>query len=205
EVEFIWRDLEVLGEVTNALEKRKTRIEDTGVMMKKRRTDPVSVKICEDLIKPFDVVPRGVKDLLSIINTLLACKLPVSVDISSKALHMFVNMSEADRECQLATHVTYILSETITWRCTTVNKSEDMLHIPIDLLIGNTLEMFRECLGILFNINRNQSDIELTTKDYYHPDFICKLKRAVVLKGEEKASVEDLNLALVIWSINFTE
>ncbi|CAG8641224.1 27147_t:CDS:2, partial [Dentiscutata erythropus] len=106
----MWRDLEVLGEVTNALGKRRLET-----------ADPISAKICGDLAKKFDTVPKG-------------------VDLD--------------------------------------------------------LEMFRECLGIPLDINRNRSDVELTTKGYYRPDLICRLKRAVVLKGEGKASAEDLNLAL---------
>ncbi|CAG8487665.1 9501_t:CDS:2 [Dentiscutata erythropus] len=119
DIKFMWRDLEVLGEATNALGKRKTQDGDTGttgIMIKRRRADPVSIKICGDLAKSFDMVPKVVEDLKSLIKAPLACKLPVSVNVGSKALSS--------------------------------------------------------------------------------PDLICRLKRAMVFKGEEKAGVEDLNLAL---------
>lgn len=41
-----------------------------------------------------------------------------------------------------------------------VYKSEDMMHMPLDLLIANTLELFRECNGIPLDIDRNKSDLD---------------------------------------------
>ncbi|KAF0529552.1 crinkler family protein [Gigaspora margarita] len=63
-----------------------------------------------------------------------------------------------------------------------------MLHMPLDLLITNTLELFKESVGIPLSIDRNKSDSGYTAKGYFRPDFVCKIKEALIFKGEEKAS-----------------
>ncbi|CAG8592215.1 28855_t:CDS:2 [Dentiscutata erythropus] len=50
-----------------------------------------------------------------------------------------------------------MLSETIPWKYNTINRSEDMMHI---LLIVNTLELFKKCLGefLPIDLDHNRSD-----------------------------------------------
>ncbi|CAH1758227.1 10052_t:CDS:1, partial [Entrophospora sp. SA101] len=74
----------------------------------------------------------------------------------------------------------------------------DMLHMPTDLLIGNTLQLFKENLGKALPIDHdwNRTDPGSTTKGSYWSDFLCWLKDTLILKGEEKASAKDFKMAL---------
>ncbi|CAG8692660.1 31198_t:CDS:2 [Gigaspora margarita] len=79
-------------------------------------------------------------------------------------------MNEEDRECQLASHITYVLNNVIPWW---------------------------ECNGIPLDIDRNKSDLGSTTKGYSRPDFVCRIKNAFILKREGKAdSVENFKMAI---------
>jgi len=51
----------------------------------------------------------------------------------------FIYTNEEDLESQLASHISYVLSDAIPWRYNTDNKLEDMMHMPIDLLITKKL------------------------------------------------------------------
>ncbi|CAG8749085.1 2360_t:CDS:2, partial [Gigaspora margarita] len=160
----------------------------SNTLIKERRADKITSKICRDLLKPFEPVPRKVEDLKVLINAPLACKLPVSANIHERRIQKFTYLDATDRDCQLASHISYILGEAIPWRFKEDSKSEDMLHMPLDLLITNTLELFKESVGIPLSIDRNKSDSGYTTKGYFRPDFVCRIKEALIFKGEEKSS-----------------
>jgi|SRR6266498_2310382 len=70
--------------------------------------------------------------------------------------------------------------------------------MPINLLITNTLELFKKILGeaLLIEIDRNRADLGSITRGLSRPDFLCWLKEALVLIGEEKAGAENLKMAL---------
>ena len=72
------------------------------------------------------------------------------------------------------------------------------MHIPLDLLVTNTLELFKENLGeeLLIVLDRNRADPGSVTKGSSRPDFLCWLKDVLVLIGEEKANSEDFETAL---------
>ncbi|CAG8611734.1 3813_t:CDS:2 [Gigaspora rosea] len=101
--------------------------------------DKITFQICEDLLEPFESVPKNVKDLKVLINALLTY-------------------------CQLATHISYILEEAILQCFKECSKSEDMFHMPMDLLITNIFELLRESVRISLSIDRNKSDSGYTTK-----------------------------------------
>ncbi len=69
-----------------------------------------------------------------------------------------------------------------------------MIHVPLDLM--SVIESFKEHLGLEINVDQNRSDFGLTTKGYYRPDFLCRMKNVLLFKGEEKANADQLQTAI---------
>lgn len=78
------------------------------------------------------------------------------------------------------------------------NKSESMLHYPIDAMIRVPLETFNKYIGeaLHIEIDRDKADSETTTIDSKWPDFLCWTKKLLLFKGEEKASSGEFNIAV---------
>ncbi|CAG8523862.1 17538_t:CDS:2, partial [Racocetra persica] len=70
----------------------------------------------------------------------------------NKFLKNYVYLDEEDCESELALYISYVLGNAILWYCNVISKSEDMMHMPIDLLIANMLELFKECLGTYLGV-----------------------------------------------------
>ncbi|CAG8773696.1 4423_t:CDS:1, partial [Gigaspora rosea] len=129
EADRLWAGAEVLGEITNKNTLGKRGRSDTGtagVSKKIRKADKISSKICADLLKPLESAPKNVEDLKVLINTPLACKLPVSTNINEMRIQKATYLDAEARNCQLATHIIYVLGEAIPWRFREGGKSEDM-------------------------------------------------------------------------------
>ena len=76
--------------------------------------------------------------------------------------------------------------------------TEDLLHGSVDELIRQVLlyvgEQARE-LKSLLTLDRNKTDPTSATIKDLRPDFMCWLKSALFLKGEEKSSVNEFESA----------
>jgi len=68
--------------------------------------------------------------------------------------------------------------------------------MPLDLMITSVIESFKEHLGLEINVDRNRSDFGSTTKGYYRPDFLCRMKNVLLFKGEEKVNADQLQTAI---------
>ncbi|GES96953.1 hypothetical protein RCL_jg4089.t1 [Rhizophagus clarus] len=78
------------------------------------------------------------------------------------------------------------------------NKSESMLHYPIDAMIRVPLETFNKYIGgaLQIEIDRDKADLGTTTIGTKRPDFLCWTKKLLLFKGEEKASSGEFNVAV---------
>ncbi|RIB16588.1 hypothetical protein C2G38_2189559 [Gigaspora rosea] len=104
--------------------------------------------ICNGLLQKFEVIPTQVNDLYSLINAPLLRKLPVTRD--EETLHAelseFVCTKEEERRSTIAVNISSALFSTID-RQFSGNKSESMLHYPLDSMIRVPLETFCRFLG----------------------------------------------------------
>ncbi|CAG8820873.1 16500_t:CDS:1, partial [Racocetra persica] len=66
-----------------------------------------SAKICNDLLKPFNTLPKKISNLSAFLKKPLACKLPVTINVNKFLKNIYFN--KENRESELALHINYIL------------------------------------------------------------------------------------------------
>ncbi|KAF0352000.1 crinkler family protein [Gigaspora margarita] len=177
--------------------KPSTVLQDITNIPSKRGHGDKTTEICHALLRPFNTVPKNAEDLPLLIKAPLERKLPVAAneEIKFPELQEFIFTCEEERRSDIAIHISGILNDNIKRRFKN-SMSEDMMHMPLDLLIMCILECFKEHLGedLPINLDRNRSDPG-STKRYGRPDFLCWVKDALLLKGEEKADTDQLDIA----------
>jgi len=139
-----------------------------------------------------------VDELLPLINEPLLRKLPVTSDegIIYPELSQYICTKEDERRSMLAKIISNVLCDTIDGQFLG-NKSESMLHYPLDSMIRIPLETFNRFLGnvLPIEIDRDDTDSGTTTIGTKRPDFLCWTKDLLLFKGEEKADANDMNIA----------
>ncbi|KAF0409183.1 crinkler family protein [Gigaspora margarita] len=177
--------------------KPSTVLQDITNISSKRDHSNKTTEICYALLRPFNTVPKNAEYLPLLIKALLERKLPVAAneEIKFSELQEFIFTCEVKRRSDMAIHISSILNDNIKQRFKN-SISEDMMHMPLDLLIICILECFKEHLGedLLINFDWNRSDLG-STKRYGQPDFLCWVKDALFYKGKEKADIDQLDIA----------
>ncbi|CAG8557062.1 5318_t:CDS:2, partial [Gigaspora margarita] len=144
--------------------------------------------ICKGLLQKFEIIPRKVCELQQLINAPLLRKLPVTSGEEKiyPELDEFVCTNDDERRSTIAKIISTVLCSTINRRFLG-NKSESMLHYPLDAMIMVPLETFNGFLG---------SDLPIEIDRAKRPDFLCWVKNLLIFKGEEKANANDLDMAI---------
>ncbi|GES88402.1 hypothetical protein RCL_jg5311.t1 [Rhizophagus clarus] len=156
-----------------------------------------SAKICGELIQRFEIIPTKAEELQSLINRQLLRKLPVTSDEEQiyPEIKDYVCTTENERRSTIAKNISSAFTIDMKF---SGNKSESMLHYPIDAMIRVPLETFNKYIGgaLPIEIDRDKADSGTTTIGTKRPDFLCWTKKLLLFKGEEKASSGEFNAAV---------
>ncbi|CAG8634356.1 12885_t:CDS:2, partial [Funneliformis caledonium] len=167
------------GEQAN-LERKEESLEAEKKQSTKRAYDQAdlvdnSYLICNGLLQKFETIPTQVNDLQSLINVPLLRKLTVTSDeeIMYPELSDYVCTREEERRSTIAKNISSALASSID-REFSGNKSESMLHYPLDSMIRVPLETFCRFLGnvLPIEIDRDKADSGTTTIGTKRPDFL---------------------------------
>ncbi|CAG8486579.1 3444_t:CDS:2, partial [Scutellospora calospora] len=148
-----------------------------------------TTEICCILLQPFGSVQKHAKDLPLLVQAPLARKLLVvaNKEVKYPELEDFIFTCETEKQSDIAIHISSILNSNIQRRFKN-SMSEDIMHMPLGLLITSVFESFKEYLGkdLLINLDRNKSDSGSNNKG---------IRDALLLKGEEKANMDQFDVA----------
>ncbi|CAB5362064.1 unnamed protein product [Rhizophagus irregularis] len=151
-----------------------------------------SAKICGELIQRFETIPTKAEELQSLINRQLLRKLPVTSDEEQiyPEIKDYVCTTENERQSTIAKNISSAFTIDMKF---SENKSESMLHYPIDAMIRVPLETFNKYIGGALPIEIDRDTTMIGSK---RPDFLCWTKKLLLFKGEEKASSGEFNTAV---------
>ncbi|PKC57879.1 hypothetical protein RhiirA1_497030 [Rhizophagus irregularis] len=151
-----------------------------------------SAKICGELIQRFETIPTKAEELQSLINRQLLRKLPVTSDEEQiyPEIKDYVCTTENERQSMIAKNISSAFTIDMKF---SENKSESMLHYPIDAMIRVPLETFNKYIGGALPIEIDRDTTMIGSK---RPDFLCWTKKLLLFKGEEKASSGEFNTAV---------
>ena len=165
-------------------------------------------ELCNQLTEPFTHTPMAA-EMDNLLCTPLQASLPYVYDIPREILaeHPYIIplYPSVDIFRVVSTHVSTVLMDRPIFYG---NFSEDSYHALWDDIIMQTLFLFSKQIpgaSLCLEYQRNSIDKHstATTCKKSRPDFLCWMRGALILRGEEKAEQKDLRTAYTELSDKF--